>query len=165
MPSNSKKRGGGSKRKNLTMSRRGIREGRPKFEPTPEQRAVVLALMRYGRPEMEILDYLGFAGLGKFGRKTLDKYFAKEQREARAQFHAHLMTVAAQLAMGRPAEYANVAGQPVKTREEMVPHAGMCMFLLKTQCGMKETVRHTVEGGGAGAAPIIVYQDSYESKF
>jgi hypothetical protein len=114
--------------------------GRPRYEPTDEQRAAVKALKSFGVRLDEIASYIGC------DRKTLSKYFAREietaQTEANMNVSEFLYHAATGKAMQDGAQYADCLRA--------------AMFWAKTRAGYSEKNALDVTSSDGSMSPKVV---------
>lgn len=116
--------------------------GRPKFQPTGEQRKTVRAMVAYGVPLEQVASVIGI------DRKTLSKHFPEEIANAAAEANAKV----AQALYRQAVEQGNTTAQ---------------IFWLKTKAGWKETshYEHTSPDGSMTPSRIeLVAPDAGNGK-
>ena len=115
--------------------------GRPKFQPTDEQRKTVRAMVAYGVPLDQVASVVGI------DRKTLSKHFPSEIANAAAEANAKV----AQALYRQAVDQGNTTAQ---------------IFWLKTKAGWRE--RQEIEHTGAFRhqfiAPDQYDEDAWESQ-
>lgn len=99
--------------------------GRPRFEPTDEQRKTVRAMVAYGVPLDDVASVIGI------DRKTLSKHFDREIKTAATEANAKV----AQALYRQAVDQGNITAQ---------------IFWLKTKAGWKETQTHELTGKDGG---------------
>jgi len=101
--------------------------GRPPFQPTDKDRATVRAMAAYGIPQDEIAAVIGCHD------ETLRIHFRQELDTAAPEFKGQIMQRLAAIALDQSGRWDDRA---IITA---------LIFLGKTRCGLRETLRH--EGG------------------
>lgn len=122
------------------------RRGRPRFEPTDEQRGMVRAYVECGYGEVDIARRIGVS------EKTLRKHFAAQLEFAQMDFISAVVRSLGRMAVGAPAQFDKDGKQ---LRAEVVPDVAACCFILKTRgknLGWSERLELTGENG----APVEI---------
>jgi hypothetical protein len=138
------------------------KKGRPRFEPTDEQRKNVEIMVGLGIPEALICSLVRDHNDKPISEPTLRKHFGDELQSGAAKLNFKVGHFMVNTMLGLPVNPPNPTGEARPT--DLTPitgessRTGLLQMYAKTRMGWRETVEHANAKDGDGKREPFVFQ-------